>query len=86
MTGVSNADSYDSMFQIKEGEGQPACPTGHPVKCGDVIRLEHANTNKNLHSSDDFRAPLSRRQEVCGFGADGEGDEKDNWVLSCADK
>lgn len=26
------------------------CETGKPVKCGDKIRLEHMETNKNLHS------------------------------------
>ena len=66
--------------------------------CNDIIRLEHVNTQKNLHSHK-FDSPLSRDQEVSGFGANGVGDTSmycfvlmfsifsiisvDNWKVIC---
>lgn len=58
------------------------CEVGHPIKCGEVIRLEHAETKKNLHSHL-FRAPLSGNQEVSGFGDHSNGDTGDNWQIVC---
>lgn len=86
LTAVKTADSYDSMFQIKEGHGLEPCQTGQSIKCGDNIRLEHINTGKNLHSAYGHKSALSRRQEVCGYGVDGDGDTGDNWILTCSDK
>ena len=60
----------------------PLCETGRPIKCGDVVRFEHMETRKNLHS-DKVRSAVSHHNEVSGYGQDGDGDEKDNWVLEC---
>ena len=59
------------------------CKTGEALRCGSKIRLEHNPTGKNLHSHLTFRAPLSQRQEVSGFGDDGQGDFGDDWELLC---
>jgi dolichyl-phosphate-mannose--protein O-mannosyl transferase len=53
-----------------------------PIKCGDVVRLTHLATKKNLHSHL-FQSPLSNNQEVSAFGDNGEGDEGDNWIVDC---
>ena len=37
-------------------------------------------TKRNLHSHD-HKAPVSGRQEVSGFGEDGDGDDSDNWFI-----
>lgn len=71
-----------SLWIIKEGWGKDVCEVGMPIKCGDVIRFEHAATGKNLHSHL-FRAPLSGNQEVSGFGDGGNGDTGDNWEILC---
>jgi dolichyl-phosphate-mannose--protein O-mannosyl transferase len=71
-----------SLWLVKEGQGQAVCEVGTPVKCGDVIRFEHSDTQKNLHSHL-FRAPLSGNQEVSGFGENGIGDTGDNWRIVC---
>ena len=42
--------------------------------CGDTIRLEHMETQKNLHSHLGMSSPISHNQEVSGFGDDGDGD------------
>ena len=53
--------------------------SGKPVKDGEIIRLQHVNTTKNLHSERGRPSPVSRQQEVTGFGNDGVGDPDDNW-------
>jgi dolichyl-phosphate-mannose--protein O-mannosyl transferase len=50
------------------------------VKCGDIIRLEHALTKKNLHTHD-IRAPLSGKQEISCFGSDGDGDTGKSTII-----
>jgi len=52
--------------------------------CGQIIRFEHTQTGKNLHSHE-IASPLSRKNEVSGYGDDGEGDEGDNWIVTCND-
>ena len=49
------------------------------------MRLEHMVTERNLHSHK-FKSPVSGRQEVSGFGENGEGDDGDNWYIQCKDK
>ena len=67
---------------MKEGTNRPQCDIGKPVACNDIIRLEHVDTRKNLHSHL-FKAPLSGNQEVSGYGDDqGNGDTGDNWQVS----
>lgn len=79
-TGVKN--DKGSLWVVKEGQGKEVCAAGQPIKCGDVVRLEHADTGRNLHSHL-FRAPLSGNQEVSGFGDGGNGDTGDNWQVVC---
>lgn len=67
---------------VKEKHGGDVCEAGTPIKCGEVIRLEHIDTGKNLHSHL-FRAPLSGNQEVSGFGDGNNGDTGDNWQVIC---
>ena len=55
------------------------------MKCGSTIRLEHMETGKNLHSHSEHKGPISRKNEVSGFGDDGEGDSYDNWQIECLD-
>ena len=43
------------------------------------------NTGKNLHSHDEYKSPLSKRQEVSGFGDEGSGDAGDDWEIVCND-
>ena len=51
------------------------CVCRTPVKCGGVVRLQHLQTKKFLHSHF-FSSPLSHNQEVSAFAnAEGDGDE-----------
>ena len=81
MTG--KASDKGSLWILKESSTtSEVCELGTPIKCGDVVRLEHVDTGKNLHSHL-FRAPLSGNQEVSGYGENGEGDTGDNWQITC---
>lgn len=51
------------------------------IEDGDIIRLMHPSTGRNLHSHE-IAAPLTRgKWEVSCYGNISIGDEKDNWVV-----
>ncbi|XP_073812438.1 protein O-mannosyl-transferase 2 isoform X2 [Musca autumnalis] len=51
------------------------------LKHGDLIRLEHVQTRRNLHSHDE-PAPISKTQmQVTGYGENGIGDINDIWKI-----
>lgn len=54
-----------------------------PIKCGDVIRLQHEQTGRNLHSHH-FSSPLSGNQEISAYGENGVGDSGDYWRVECS--
>ena len=84
VTYVGLADSFDSIWTIKEADrSSKMCVTGQPILCGDLIRLEHNMTGKNLHSHSNFRSALSARNEVSAFGSQGDGDGGDDWQVEC---
>lgn len=59
------------------------CDVGTPVKCGQGVSLEHAQTGKNIHSHL-FKASLTGNQEVSAFGEAGKGDTGDDWTVECS--
>jgi len=84
VTGVTNGDDVNSYWVIKNGSGKPQCKRGDEIKCGDIIRLQHFTTQRNLHSHT-FTAPMTgSHQEVSAFGEGGEGDDGDNWQVVCS--
>ncbi|MBN3286647.1 POMT2 transferase, partial [Polyodon spathula] len=51
------------------------------VKHGDIIRLEHKETSRNLHSHL-HEAPLTKKHfQVTGYGINGTGDLNDFWQI-----
>mmetsp|Transcript_231 Transcript_231/g.514 ORF Transcript_231/g.514 Transcript_231/m.514 type:complete len:223 (-) Transcript_231:182-850(-) len=82
VTLIPNRGKHQSLWLIREAHDTPQCLPGEPIKCGQQIRLTHLATNKNLHTHL-IRSPLSRQQEVSGFGEGGEGDRGDNWTVVC---
>ncbi|XP_039757607.1 protein O-mannosyl-transferase 2 isoform X2 [Pararge aegeria] len=51
------------------------------VRSGDLVRLTHAATGRNLHSHRE-RAPMtSKFMQVTGYGEDGVGDANDVWKI-----
>ncbi|MFJ3310265.1 C1 family peptidase [Streptomyces sp. NPDC086549] len=79
VTCFQGADSND-LWLLKGPDGQPLdFRSGQPVQHGDVIRLEHLPTRRNLHSHAGFPSPVTAQQEVTCFGEVGVGDGNDNW-------
>ena len=79
VTAFEGADDND-LWRIKTAHGQPD-RNGQPVRGGDVIRLEHVLTRRNLHSHSGHPSPVTRQQEVTCFGNGGQGDGNDNWKV-----
>eukprot|EP00286_Rhodomonas_abbreviata_P023764 CAMPEP_0181293508 /NCGR_PEP_ID=MMETSP1101-20121128/3103_1 /TAXON_ID=46948 /ORGANISM="Rhodomonas abbreviata, Strain Caron Lab Isolate" /LENGTH=221 /DNA_ID=CAMNT_0023398101 /DNA_START=269 /DNA_END=934 /DNA_ORIENTATION=+ len=83
VTAVSHKDDPNSLWKVSGAHGE-SCPQGAPVKHGQVVRLTHVQTKRNLHSHL-YQSPLSKQQEVSCFGDRGKGDTGDNWVVQVKD-
>ncbi|KAL5112429.1 NAD-dependent protein deacetylase sirtuin-3 [Taenia crassiceps] len=83
VTGIKDVTDGGSYWQIKNEDKNDYPCRGEPVKCGQVVRLTHSASGKNLHSHH-FQAPLSHNYEVSAFGNHGIGDEGDNWMVICS--
>lgn len=73
-------DDNNGFWTVQKGIGQE-CKRGSPIKNGKIIRLQHVNTGKWLHSHREFKSPLSNNQEVSGFGGHDETNSADNWMV-----
>nr|VZI34875.1 unnamed protein product [Spirometra erinaceieuropaei] len=82
VTAIEDVSEAGSYWKVMGPNGVKVCNRGQPIKCGSTIRLNHIVTGKNLHSHH-FQSPLSQNYEVSAFGADGVGDEGDDWKLHC---
>jgi hypothetical protein len=71
-------------FQIAEIDATAhtgLCHCRSPIPCGGLVRLQHLNTKKFLHSHL-HSSPLSQNQEVSAFD---EQNRDDNWKIECLD-
>ncbi|KAK3595928.1 hypothetical protein CHS0354_032436 [Potamilus streckersoni] len=81
VTTYSHKDE-NNVWRMKQATEEPDV-TGYPhlVKNGDLIRLEHITTKRNLHSHHE-PAPITKRHfQVSGYGTDGMGDANDVWQI-----
>lgn len=79
MTGFPNQGDGNSYWMVKPAHGAK-CKQGETLTSGSVIRLQHVNTKKWLHSHE-HQSPVSGNQEVSCFGGEEESNEGDNWKL-----
>ncbi|MFO1448264.1 MAG: MIR domain-containing protein [Opitutaceae bacterium] len=85
MVGGSAKRDHQSIWLVKPGhDNQGNHLDGQAVSQGNVIRLEHVPTHRNLHSHN-APAPLTGpdQWEVTAFShqAEGVGDGNDDWVV-----
>lgn len=68
ITTYSHKDD-NNKWRVKKIDVEPVADDPvQLVKHGDLIRLEHISTKRNLHSHDEM-APLSRKHyQVTGYG------------------
>jgi len=79
ITGYPNLDDPNSLWIVRGPHGK-TCVQGDPVQNGGTVRFQHHSTKKYLHSHL-HQSPLSKQQEVSGFGENGSGDTGDNWKV-----
>jgi len=73
--------SADTFWIVKSRHSLGASSPSTPVKHGDIVRLEHVSTKRNLHSHGDRPSPITKQQEVTCYGEQGIGDANDDWKL-----
>lgn len=79
VTGFTGRDAND-FWIVKGDDGDPQnFHEGQAVQNGNILRLEHLQTRKNLHSHDNCPSPASGQREVTGYGQFGFGDNNDRW-------
>ncbi|XP_062325930.1 protein O-mannosyl-transferase 2 [Osmerus eperlanus] len=73
---------YNNLWLLQrqeEGDAQSGSPD--LVRDGDIIRLQHKETTRNLHSHL-HEAPLTKKHfQVTGYGINGTGDPNDLWQV-----
>ena len=84
VTAVSADDDSGSLWQLKEAVGAAVRVPGTPLRCGDVVRLQHVTTRRYLHSHL-HTSPLTNKQEVSGYGEGSHSDTGDSWRVDCSD-
>ncbi|XP_030337404.1 protein O-mannosyl-transferase 2 isoform X1 [Strigops habroptila] len=76
----------NNLWIIKKHDSDTADPSDPSipvefVRHGDIIRLEHKETSRNLHSHQ-HEAPLTRKHfQVTAYGINGTGDSNDFWRI-----
>uniref|UniRef100_A0A336M336 Protein O-mannosyl-transferase 2 n=1 Tax=Culicoides sonorensis TaxID=179676 RepID=A0A336M336_CULSO len=71
----------NNRWLVKPYNKDPSQDTVQIVKHGDLIRLEHVQTRRNLHAHREL-APLTKKHfQVTGYGENGTGDANDIWKI-----
>ncbi|XP_014228926.1 protein O-mannosyl-transferase 2 [Trichogramma pretiosum] len=80
VTTYSHKDD-NNFWLIKKYDSEDIPSEPVLIKHGDLVRLEHVITGRNLHSHKEF-APLSKKHyQVTGYGESGKGDANDVWKV-----
>lgn len=91
-SGSGGSSAGDFWVMKPRGTYAGAYLRGRPVWHGDVVRLEHVQTGRNLHGQP-VREPVPAEQPAAGgghevscFGSqDTETDRRDDWRVECVD-
>lgn len=83
VTWLPNKAETSALWWIRESNDAELCAPGTPIRCGEKIRLTHLETKRNLHTHA-IPSPLSRQQEISGYGENGKGDTGDDWIVECS--
>ncbi|XP_076235237.1 protein O-mannosyl-transferase 2 isoform X2 [Calliopsis andreniformis] len=80
ITTYSHKDD-NNLWLVKKFDTEDIPSEPVLVKHGDLIRLEHMVTRRNLHSHKEI-APISKKHyQVTGYGENGTGDANDVWKI-----
>ncbi|KAH6939241.1 hypothetical protein HPB50_016565 [Hyalomma asiaticum] len=81
VTATEKPDDVNSHWMVK-GQSDTSCSRGERIRCGEIVRLQHLKTGRNLHSHN-FPSPLSSKQEISAHGENGQGNSGDFWRVVC---
>ncbi|XP_037550439.1 protein O-mannosyl-transferase 2 [Nematolebias whitei] len=71
----------NNLWLVHKQDDDSQSGTPDLVRHGDIVRLEHKETTRNLHSHL-HQAPLTKKHfQVTGYGANGTGDANDLWKV-----
>ena len=74
----------DDLFFLKSRHGQSERGMdGRPVANGSIVRLQHVNTKRNLHSHSLPSHVANGQHEVTCWQTNAGGDSNDNWKVEC---
>lgn len=80
ITTYSHKDD-NNLWLVKKFDTDKLPAEPELVKHGDLVRLEHVITGRNLHSHKEI-APVSKKHyQVTGYGENGTGDANDVWKI-----
>uniref|UniRef100_A0A7N6FFK6 Protein O-mannosyl-transferase 2 n=1 Tax=Anabas testudineus TaxID=64144 RepID=A0A7N6FFK6_ANATE len=73
---------YNNLWLVhRQSDNNSQSGPPYLVRHGDIIRLEHKETSRNLHSHL-HEAPLTKKHfQVTGYGINGTGDTNDLWQV-----
>lgn len=80
VTTYSHKDS-NNKWLVKRGLATDQLSDDNFVRDGDLIRLEHAITKRNLHSHFEMAPVTKRHYQVTCYGENGIGDANDLWII-----
>ncbi|XP_013867916.1 protein O-mannosyl-transferase 2 [Austrofundulus limnaeus] len=81
VTAYLHKDQNNLWLVHKQDDSDSQSGPPDLVRHGDIIRLEHKETTRNLHSHL-HQAPLTKKHfQVTGYGANGTGDTNDLWQV-----
>jgi dolichyl-phosphate-mannose--protein O-mannosyl transferase len=83
VTGFHHRDNNDG-WRVRVPNGARETEEQRPLRNGDLLRLTHVATGRNLHSHSGIRSPVSGQQEVTAFGERGAGDVNCDWRIEVA--
>jgi dolichyl-phosphate-mannose--protein O-mannosyl transferase len=84
MVGAVPDETTNCHWLLKPAHAiDPTMLSGRPIHAGDVVRLEHIPTKRNLHTHNDRPAPSCGfdQKEVTCYGENGHGNSDDNWIV-----
>ncbi|CAG9860761.1 unnamed protein product [Phyllotreta striolata] len=74
----------NNKWLIKKYNAEPTGDEIQIIQNGDLVRLEHLPTRRNLHSHKE-QAPITKKHlQVTGYGENGTGDANDVWRVTVA--
>lgn len=69
----------NNKWLIKKYNTNEKCDEIEILRSGDLVRLEHVATRRNLHSHKEHAPVTKKHYQVTGYGENGTGDANDIW-------